>query len=770
MANPEFNWEELRRFLQFYEKEWLRYFPLVWGKKKPVVKWEPLQNRPPTLRELAEWFKEGIPTNVGIICGGASNGLVALCFNDSHGAIEFFGQQLWDKLLASTFIVKTVRGVHIYLRSPTLIPSQYVSKGNNRSWLEIRSDGEYIAAPPSLHPSGVLYEAIGVEVIAKHKNLSDFIKQQLATLGLKARLTQEAPASKPAPNTEYLGGKQSDKFNQVAIEKLLESCAFIQYCRDEAAVLAEPCWWSMIHILAAFGEPGREEIHKLSKPYPRYTEKETEQKIEEAQKAIKQGKSPHLCSGIEQQVGFPCPQDCSAKKLDLNSPTGLAFRLATQEEYGAYLYHDKQGWHLDISKLVDDLLSEYSFKTLKDDEECFIYEDGVYIPLGEATIKEECEKRVPKKFMTTHNVNEVLGHVKRSTYVERKKFNKETWILNLENGLFDIRTRELNPHTPEFLSTIRIPVTYDPKAGCSRIKQFLTEILNQEHISTIEELFGYCLIPDYTIHRAFLFTGDGANGKSTLLEVLRRFIGKDNCSNLSLQAIEYQRFAVAELFGKLVNLYADIPSTKMEHVGLFKMLTGGDTIGAEKKFKERFGFNNCARLVFSTNKPPKVNEDTLAFWRRWIMIGFPNKFEGDKADIKILDKLTTPVELSGLLNLALDGLKRLLKNHHYSYEPTPDEVAEKYRKSSDEIFAFVEDECESADDAWVSKAALYDAFINYCDQNNLLRLGKEAFGRGLKNTPNAHAKSQRRRIDGVITWGWEGIQLIKEEPEIDMEV
>ncbi|GAI74697.1 unnamed protein product, partial [marine sediment metagenome] len=288
-----------------------------------------------------------------------------------------------------------------------------------------------------------------------------------------------------------------------------------------------------------------------------------------------------------------------------------------KEEYGIYLYHDKTGWHLDLPKLVNDLLAEYSFKTFRDNEECLIYEDGIYTSLGEPTIKEECEKRVPKKFMNTHSVNEVIGHIKRSTYVDRKLFNKEKWVLNLENGLFDIHSGELSSHTPGFLSTIRIPVIYDPKADCPRVKQFFTEILKEEHISTIEELFGYCLIPDYTIQRAFLFTGFGANGKSTLIEVLKNFIGKENCSNLSLQVIEYQRFAVADLFGKLVNLYADIPSTKMEHVGVFKMLTGGDTIGAEKKFRDRFGFNNYARLVFSTNKPPKVDEDTLAFWRRW---------------------------------------------------------------------------------------------------------------------------------------------------------
>ena len=166
MVAPKFNWEELQRFLQFYEKERLRYFPLIWGTKRPVVKWEPLQNRAPTFAELAGWFQEGKASGVGIICGGASNGLVALCFNASDGAIQFFGQKLWDKLLGSTFIVKTPRGVHVYLRSSSPIPSQFVAKGDNRSWLEIRADGMYIAAPPSLHPSGVLYEAIGVESIA----------------------------------------------------------------------------------------------------------------------------------------------------------------------------------------------------------------------------------------------------------------------------------------------------------------------------------------------------------------------------------------------------------------------------------------------------------------------------------------------------------------------------------------------------------------------------------------------------------------------------
>ena len=766
---PNFDWPKLRKAIGFYEREKLRYFPVIWGAKNPAINsWKTFQSRAPTLEEKATWFHEGKPTGIAIVCGAVSGGLVALCFNDPGGAEEFFGPGLWQRLLTSTFVSKTPRGYHVLLRSDTPIKSQFVRKGDNESWLEIRSDGNYIVAPPSLHPIGVLYQAIGVNSIAKPKNLVSFIDQRLAQLGLRVRGTEKAPKER-AKLSARERPELSDEFNAAAIQKLLGNCVFIHYCRDKAPTLSEPYWWSMICILVRFGEPGKRTIHELSQPYPEYTEKETDKKIEEALKAGEKEIGPHTCLFIEQDLGFDCPGDCLAKKLSTKSPAGLASRLAVQEQRGAYLYHDKLGWHLNMPKLVNDLLAEYSFKTLRDNEECFVYEEGMYAPLGEATIKEECEKRVPIEFISQHAKNEIIAHIKHQTYVKRTEFNREKWVLNLRNGLYDIRTGKLSPHTPEFLSTIRIPVNYDPSADCPRIKLFFREVLRDEDVLVIEELFGYGLVPDYSIQRAFLFIGDGSNGKSTTLELLKHFLGKDNCANVSLQAIENQRFAVADLFGKLVNIHADIPSTKMPHVGQFKMLTGGDTIGAEKKFKDPFSFVNYARLIFSTNKPPKVDEDTLAFWRRWIMIDFPNKFEGIQADKQILQKLATESELSGLFNVALQGLKRLLSQQGYSYRPSPDEIATRYLKAADPIYAFVEDKCEASSLAWISKDQLYDAFLSYCDEQNIPRIGKESFGRAIKNATNVHVANQRRRIEGEEVYGWRGIQL-KEEQEIDMEV
>ncbi len=574
----------------------------------------------------------------------------------------------------------------------------------------------------------------------------------------------------PKEKTKPLPKKEVETLdNEVAVKKLLENCAFIQHCYAHATTLPEPFWWSMIHNLAVFGEPGAKKIHELSKTYPSYSKEETDKKIAEAIKVATKDVGPHTCLFIQEGIGFVCPAKCPARELRTKAPAGLAVILAQQEALGNYLYRDKKGWHLDMPKLVDDLLAEYSFKTLRDNEECLVYKDGIYILLGEALIKEECEKRVPKKFMTRYAINEVIGHVKRSTYADRRQFNREKWILNLENGLYDVRINKLSPHSPEFLSTIRIPVTYDLAAVCPQTQKFFAEVLREEDIPVIEELFGYCLIPDYTIQRAFLFIGDGANGKSTLLELLKGFVGRDNCSNIALQALENQRFAAADLFGKLINIYADLPSTKMPHVGLFKMLTGGDTIGAEKKFKDRFSFNNYARLVFSTNRPPEVeNEDSLAFWRRWIFINFPNKFEGDKADKRLLQKLTQQNELSGLLNIALRGLERLANRQEYSYEISSDEVADWYQKAANPIYAFVEDACEADSNAWISKDALYAAFLKYCDEHNIPHIGKESFGKALKNAKNIHVVFQRQGPRGAQIHGWQGIELKKQEIDVDV--
>jgi hypothetical protein len=307
--------------MEFYEKERLCYLPAGWGRKNPSLdKWEEFETRLPTMAEKADWFHEGKATNIGTLLGAVSGGTVALCFNDPNGAREFFGEERWQKLAKATFVTKSVRGHHVYLRSDTPIKSQSVRKGSNDSWLEIRSDGNFTVLPPSVHPTGVPYEAIGVDRIYKPDDLVGFIAKRLSELGLTARGSPGAPKERP---------ERSDKLNAVAIEKLLEHCTFIQHCRDDAASLSEREWWAMIHNLVVFGEPGKQKAHELSAPYLRYTEEETTKKIAEAEKArTRKDIRQHTCRFIKDDLHFPCPDDCQAPKLGVTTPAGLAYRLA----------------------------------------------------------------------------------------------------------------------------------------------------------------------------------------------------------------------------------------------------------------------------------------------------------------------------------------------------------------------------------------------------------------------------------------------------------
>lgn len=430
-----------------------------------------------------------------------------------------------------------------------------------------------------------------------------------------------------------------------------------------------------------------------------------------------------------------------------------------------YIMADKNGNPtLDLARLTSDILAENTFATLNDTDEILVYRDGYYQSSGARYIKSQCQLKVGiTPLLTEHKITEIIGHIARSTYIERALFNANKYVLTLTNGLLDIRTRKLSPHTPQFLSTFRIPVKYDPAADCPAVKKFLSEVHKPDDIPIVQEEFGYILIPDNTIQKAILKVGPGDNGKSTELNLERAFVGKDNCSNVSWHKLEMNRFALSALEGKLVNIFADLPSQSLNMTTAFKMLTGGDAIGGERKFKDPCSFTNFARLIFSTNKPPKVyDDDSYAFWRRWLIIEFSNQITEDKKDKNILEKLTTDTELSGLLNWALDGLARLLKQQGYSYAKTVEETTEYYLRAADPVYAFLTDRCEGNSSGCVPKDELYNAFLEYAEANSIPILKPNAFARALTNQAAIRVRSTRPIIEGKRVTSWEGLILVKD--------
>lgn len=408
---------------------------------------------------------------------------------------------------------------------------------------------------------------------------------------------------------------------------------------------------------------------------------------------------------------------------------------------------------------ADDLIVVHHFKTLEDTDEVLYYKDGYYHYNGEAVIKAECE-RVLHTYLKTNDVNEIVDHVRRSTYINRERLNKDLWTLNLENGVLDIKTFAFSPHSPELFTTIRVPVEYNPDADCPNVKSFLSDILYERDIPTIEEIIGYCLLPDYRFQYWFLLHGEGENGKSTLLTLITTFLGPENVAAVGLQSLNL-RFASMSLYGKLANVVADLSSQDLKTTHNLKALTGGDTIMAEPKFKNPFTFINHAKLIYSCNQIPLSDDKSRAFYRRVLFIPFPRTFEGKTADKYILGKITTKEELSGLLNLAIKALKRLLAQNDFTGSITADAMREKYERASNNVYGFFYDRCELEPSEHIGKAELFSAYCDYCEDIGVPPFSEKKFVENMKaltkmETARLGPKRNRKMV-------WLGLKLKEEE-------
>ena len=232
------------------------------------------------------------------------------------------------------------------------------------------------------------------------------------------------------------------------------------------------------------------------------------------------------------------------------------------------------------------------------------------------------------------------------------------------------------------------------------------------------------------LQKAMLFDGSGGNGKGVFIGAVKAVIGPANICARSLQDLEFNRFATADLFGKRANIYADLPDTALKTTGRFKILTGGEPVTAEKKFGQPFTFVPYDKQIYSANIIPEAPDDTPAFFGRWLIIKFPNAFpEGDpRRNPRLLAELSTPENLSGFLNWALEGLARLRKNDfRFTAGKTTDATREEYKRRSNPIHAFLEEYCKLGPEFEVQKDKLYRAYVEFCGANSFHALQIAAF-------------------------------------------
>jgi len=177
-----------------------------------------------------------------------------------------------------------------------------------------------------------------------------------------------------------------------------------------------------------------------------------------------------------------------------------------------------------LGELIFNALN-YHFLTTRDNEEIYWYNGGYYEPNGEQIIKDQVEHFLGED-TTEHAKNEVLGYIRDKNYQDREILSPNIDLINLQNGVYNIMTQELTEHSPDYYFINELPVIYDKTAKCSKILEFIKDVVYPEDIPVIQEFFGYCIYRRYHIHKACMFLGGGRNGKSTALSLLKALLGE----------------------------------------------------------------------------------------------------------------------------------------------------------------------------------------------------------------------------------------------------
>lgn len=386
-------------------------------------------------------------------------------------------------------------------------------------------------------------------------------------------------------------------------------------------------------------------------------------------------------------------------------------------------------------------------------ESFLIYENGVYNISGEKEAGRIIMDYMLPNYCIMASIRDCRDQWDILVSKDFDDFNRNPYLVNVRNGLLDIRNMSFKEHTPSYLSTVQLNVEYNPQVDCPQFKKFLNEVLDCKLIPLVQEIVGYLLTTNTASQKAFVFWGPARTGKSTLLWVVEYLLlGKKNVSNIPWQEIG-DKFKTAELLGKLANVFSDLPSKSIDDTGIFKVVTGEDYLMAEKKNKNPFKFKPFARLVFSCNELPRNYVDrTEGFYRRLIIVPFSRQIEKSKIDKSLKYKFQR--EKEGILNWALEGLKRLYENNfEFSENELTDGVKKEYKRENNNVISFVEECCELDGLFSCSRIEIYEAYKEFCVEAGLKTLSQIKFNKELEGNFNiTRSRSGKLR-------SWNGVRI-----------
>jgi P4 family phage/plasmid primase-like protien len=401
----------------------------------------------------------------------------------------------------------------------------------------------------------------------------------------------------------------------------------------------------------------------------------------------------------------------------------------------------------------------------------WIYKGGIYARTSEVMVKGILMRYVAAfspDHIKTSEINEAYSQLlSDDAYRDVPELDSDEDAVVFENGILDLRTMALRPHSPEHIGTIRLPLAWDPDAKSAPVfARFLSEMCggDAEKELFLMEFIGVALsnIKGYRTKKALFLVGEGNTGKSQVRALVERLLGHENCASVDLATLE-RRFGTGLAFGKRLVGSNDLGFADIPELQVFKQLTGGDTMLMESKFVDGFTAAYGGVLWFSMNRLPSFGGDKgRHVFDRIVIVECGEPCPEERRDRHICDRMYA--ERDAIVMECLVAAAAVKKRgYRYSIPRSSTEALDRYETDVSTVKAFVMEFCvfvPNDDGVWVKSAAMYRGYRQWCGENGYLASSAKAFTREAAEfvgIPAGTLKTHRRDGDYYpFSWSVEG--------------
>lgn len=366
---------------------------------------------------------------------------------------------------------------------------------------------------------------------------------------------------------------------------------------------------------------------------------------------------------------------------------------------------------------------------IKINNQLHMYKDGIYVD-GYENIEAEMIKHIPN--LNRQKRSEVIAYLE--LLVNKNTQPAPANFIAFKNGIYDLETNDFIEFNPALVITNKIDFEYNPAAYFETADKTLTKLAcNDKNIrQLLEEVIGYCFYRRNELRKSFILIGDKANGKSTFLDMIKTMLGDENTAALDLKELGV-KFKTAELFGKLANIGDDIGDEFIADPSVFKKLVSGDRLNVERKGRDPFDFNNYSKLLFSANSIPRIKDKSGAVIDRLIIVPFDAKFSPNDPDYDpyVKYKLRTEESIEYLIQIGLEGLKRVLENRRFTTSEKVQKELQEYEENNNPILGFF-NEIDVNDIENNPTKDVYKKYNEYCLANSFQPMSNIEFSKKVK--------------------------------------